>query len=345
MTANPIAHALRRLENSDSLRALENRLAEQSAFNLFDAVGVARQELRHSDFLAFLLRPNEAHGLGDTFLRWFLETALAQSAAPPLALATLHQWDLRDAHVGRESQNIDLFITSATNGLAVVVENKIDTGEHSDQLTRYRDNAISHGYSGPNKALLCIYLTPRGDAPSHADYLPLSYQSICSHLETLCKTGAFDHAASPDVVMVVRHYTRMLRNQSIVSDPEIAELCRKMYEQHKEAIDKIIDLKDSFLGAGGRTYGRKTREEQQLKAEELIIKYFQSLPEGERVERQRIMQEVLAENIVGQPAINNALEHLSTYGDPPRLNKERVRGKGGNPPFVFWLSTENTCTD
>ena len=234
-----IADALRRLSQSDTLRDLEARLAAQNAFNLFDAIGVANQELRHSDFLAFLLRPNEAHGLGDAFLKWFLQTALSQSPAPLLPAATLANWDLSDARVVREWQKVDLFITSPQNHLAVVVENKIFTGEHSDQLTRYMETAKAHGHGGPGKILLGAFLTPHGGKASHADYLPIGYEAVCAHLETLCKTGAFSRAASPDVETIVRHYSRM-RRKKILGDPEITKICRDLYKEHQAAFDRIF---------------------------------------------------------------------------------------------------------
>ncbi len=43
------------------LQRLEFLLDE---FNIFEAIGAVRMELRHSDFLAFLLDPNQSHGLG-----------------------------------------------------------------------------------------------------------------------------------------------------------------------------------------------------------------------------------------------------------------------------------------
>ncbi|HAH57521.1 MAG TPA: hypothetical protein DCL86_05190, partial [Bacteroidales bacterium] len=49
----------------------EHELGEK--FNIFEAVGMARQEIRHSRFLAFLLNPLAPHGLGEYFLRNFLD--------------------------------------------------------------------------------------------------------------------------------------------------------------------------------------------------------------------------------------------------------------------------------
>jgi LysR family transcriptional regulator, glycine cleavage system transcriptional activator len=47
-----------------------------SRLNIFEATGIHRQEIRHSNFLAFLLRPQESHGLGDAFLKRLLQKAL-----------------------------------------------------------------------------------------------------------------------------------------------------------------------------------------------------------------------------------------------------------------------------
>ena len=55
-------------EDSDFLR-LDRDLRK---FNIFDAIGIERQELRHSDFLAFLLNPYRDHGLGGTFIEILL---------------------------------------------------------------------------------------------------------------------------------------------------------------------------------------------------------------------------------------------------------------------------------
>ena len=57
------------VENAD-LEALEGFLEQ---FNIFEAVGVVRQELRHSDFLAFLLDPRQNHRLDDAFVQRLLQ--------------------------------------------------------------------------------------------------------------------------------------------------------------------------------------------------------------------------------------------------------------------------------
>ena len=52
------------------LEHIENLL---DRFNVFEAIGFIGQELMHSRLLAFLLDPNESHGLGTSFLEGFLQ--------------------------------------------------------------------------------------------------------------------------------------------------------------------------------------------------------------------------------------------------------------------------------
>jgi hypothetical protein len=61
-----------------------------------------------------------------------------------------------------------------TNRLAIVVENEILLGEHSDQVVRY-----------PAFDPLCIFLTPSGDMPSHSGYVPGYYGVVYGKAEAI----------------------------------------------------------------------------------------------------------------------------------------------------------------
>ncbi len=86
------------VENAD-LETLEGLLEQ---FNIFETLGVIRQELRHSDFLAFLLDPRHNHRLGDAFVQRFLQKILIDTRhlAPPLSPVHLDSWDLGRLTVG-----------------------------------------------------------------------------------------------------------------------------------------------------------------------------------------------------------------------------------------------------
>ncbi|WP_008316520.1 PD-(D/E)XK nuclease family protein [Leptolyngbya sp. PCC 6406] len=51
---------------------LEELEAKIFRFNIFEAVGMVRQEIKHSNFIQFLLNPAEKHQLDDLFLKELL---------------------------------------------------------------------------------------------------------------------------------------------------------------------------------------------------------------------------------------------------------------------------------
>ena len=105
-------------------------------FNIFEAIGAVRQELRHSDFLAFLLNPQENHGLAKVFLKRLLQKILVEprDIIVPITPIDLDVWSLDQMLVLRERQNIDILLLDEAHKLATIIENKINISEHSNQL-------------------------------------------------------------------------------------------------------------------------------------------------------------------------------------------------------------------
>ncbi|TAK20810.1 MAG: hypothetical protein EPO26_17495 [Chloroflexota bacterium] len=205
-------------------------------FNLFESLGVVRQELRHSDFLRFLLDPNELHGVGDRFLKRFLQSALSETNRPDeWSALQVELWDLRDAAVAREWHSIDVLVTSERERVAIILENKIASSQHSDQLRRYV-TTVEERYRGWK--ILGLYLTPDGREPSNERFIAVGYDSLNDAVERVLEgTGV---ALQPDVRVAISHYVQMLRRH-IVTDSEIATLCRKIYHQHRHALDLLFE--------------------------------------------------------------------------------------------------------
>jgi hypothetical protein len=227
------------VDNRD-LERLESLLSQ---FNVFEAVGVVRQELRHSDFLAFMLDARQTHGLGDVFMRRLLQGAVQRGTATSSSISAidLDVWDLTGAEVRREWHNIDILITDAANQLAVIIENKVDASEHSGQLNRYR-KMIAHEH--PGFRVLALFLTPDGEDPTDDAYIPIDYGLVCDVVERLRESRG--PSLDPDIRTLMAHYTQMLRRH-IVADSEIAELCRRIYQKHQRALDLIYEHRPDRL--------------------------------------------------------------------------------------------------
>lgn len=226
------------VDNPD-LERLEGLLDQ---FNIFEAVGVVRQELRHSDFLAFLLNPQQPHGLGDVFLKSLLQKVLqgARGADLPINLIDLDVWSLEETTVQREWRNIDILLLNEEKKLAVIIENKVGASEHSEQLDRYHQT-VEQNY--PGYSIIGVFLTPEGESPSDARFLTVSYCTVADLVESLVTRR--ESILGSDIKTVMTHYAQMLRRH-IVSESEIAELCRKIYRKHQRALDLVFEHRPSY---------------------------------------------------------------------------------------------------
>ncbi len=240
MTIPPTERALLEslIVDNEDLEKLELKLAQ---FNIFEAIGVVRQELRHSNFLAFLLNPSENHRLDDIFLKRFLKRVLLEEYEPTdekytkVSPVDIDIADFTDADVRREWQNIDLLIHSPRNKLVCAIENKIDAGESMDQLIKYQ-NTVEQEFKDCQAIL--IYLTPEGDPPSKKNWRIYNYSKIAEIIDSICIS--YKSTIGIDVYTLMTHYSTLIRRH-IVSDSEVAELCRKIYTKHKPALDLIFE--------------------------------------------------------------------------------------------------------
>jgi len=223
---------------NDDLERLESQLAE---FNLFEAVGAVRQELRHSDFLGFLLNPAGNHGLGDRFLKRFLERVLFGAPVQPISPVEIDVSDLQDAEVRREWRGIDILVVNESARLVCVIENKVDASESEGQLTRYRETAQEEF---PTSRQLFAFLTPDGRESSESAYIPVSYSDVAEIVDAIHEM--YGSTLGHDVVTIMKHYTTMLRRH-IVADSEVADLCRRIYRKHQQALDLIFEHRPDAL--------------------------------------------------------------------------------------------------
>ena len=230
--------ALKALQADVSKLEQVERLLDR--YNVFEAIGFVGQEVMHSRFLAFLLDPQRNHGLGTSFLEGFLRmvSKSAEGASLP-SFDITDSWNLDSTRVRTEvytgDGRIDILLVNEAGKWVMIIENKVWTTEHHDQLDRYyRFVKKNH----PGWRVQGLYLTPSGSAPSHRMYVPFSYRAVCEMMDGVLEDRG--PSFSPDVRMSIRHYVQMLR-RNIVGDPEIARLCQQIYQKHKRAFDLIIE--------------------------------------------------------------------------------------------------------
>lgn len=217
------------------IECLESLSKWSEKFNLFDVLKISRTEIRHSNMLAWLLSPDENHGLGDRILKGFVQYAIKNFSNDKDVFSTLLM-DFHDFTVQREWHNIDLIAISEEARFVLCIENKIDSGEHDNQLQRYR-GIVEKTY--PSYKKIYIFLSPNGIASSEPDYwCPMPYQEVLKILEINMNKSDL----STDIKIFIQNYIEIIR-RDILEDEELAKICREIYRKHQKALDLIFENK------------------------------------------------------------------------------------------------------
>jgi len=221
--------------DNPELEKLEDLLSE---FNIFEALGIERQELRHSNFFAWLMDPKGNHGLGDYFLSQFIKM-LARISDDERINALLFDMEISEGlvetEIFREWNNIDIFIINKALGFTITVENKFLTKEHSDQLRRYKE-MVETSYPGLRN--IFVYLTPDQKEPEgDKSYIPVGYVYIVDIIEHVLT--AKSSVLNDDVKVLLNHYITFIRRY--LMGGEVERLCVDIYKKHKKALDLIFE--------------------------------------------------------------------------------------------------------
>ena len=215
---------------NDDLLTLESRIGR---FNIFDALRITNVEIRHSNFLAFLLDPAESHGQGQLFLKAILMDLLTKAPleSRPLSPIALDGADLRGVEIKREWKHTDIVIKCKEPQIVVVIENKIGAKEGQDQLSRYRASMEKH-YPGA----LYVYLTRDSDEPSDDAWMPYSYEHVHGVLDRVRKM--YGKAIGDEVLVFLDHYLNLIGTR-FMDNEELDKLCQRIYKTHRQALDLI----------------------------------------------------------------------------------------------------------
>lgn len=205
--------------------------------NIFRALGIERHEIWHSNFFAYLLNPKENHGLGDIILRKFLRDVFGDERAKERTVFDADLLSLQDAGIQREWKNIDILIELPSD--VVVIENKVDSTDHSNQLKRYQSLAIEEF---PSKKKHFVYLTPTGSDPSIAEdrdvYVNYSYEQVAKIIENIL--SVYDSAITHRIKQYLTDYLTIVKQELLMND-KLNDLAVKLYRAHPKAFDFIFE--------------------------------------------------------------------------------------------------------
>lgn len=182
-------------------------------FNLFRILDVEQKEVStHSAFLAHLLTPSEGHAQGHFFLHHFL-LKLEELKYTPKHLASFYD----DWTVSKElpflGGRLDIVLQSVNASAIIIIENKVGTEDHANQLSDYYDWLNEPHRRRSFKTRLLLYLTPNGDLATNAReniYKPFSYSKDITQWLESCLSK--DKVKPSRVKESIKTYVQTIKN-------------------------------------------------------------------------------------------------------------------------------------
>ena len=222
---------------------IEKLSLELNSPNFFSILNITDREIRHSNFLAWLLSPKESHNLSTIFLKWFLKEIFSDERIIWANEFSIESMDLHNVEVFREWQNIDILIKHPK--FVIAIENKINSKEHSSQLERYF-RKVNDSYPDIEKAF--IFLTIDGIEPESdqdtLNYISIDYGLVRTITEIIL--SVYKDSLSNRVKYYIEDYLLVL-NRYIMKEHESVKLAQELYKNHRVAIDFIIENKPDRL--------------------------------------------------------------------------------------------------
>lgn len=215
------------------IQCLDELLPWTGKFNIFDVLKISKTEIRHSNMLGWLLDPNENHGFGDAFVKAIFQRIVENDTLGKYDVFQVLLSDMYSFSVLREWKNIDILLVSNEEKIILAIENKVRSHEHSNQLNRYR-TILEHEY--PDYSRFYVYLTPDGEEPSDTvNWDVLTYTDVVEVLEDLVNQVQ----VQKDISGMINNYIEVIR-RDIVEDQKLIEVCNKIYNKHRKALDLIF---------------------------------------------------------------------------------------------------------
>ena len=130
---------VRGLIDDPRFQAYHRELLKPREFNTFDVLQYADYEIRHSNVLAWLLRPGDTHGIGARFLKWFVDQIDKRLPAANADRLPAIGFEASNVAVWRERDHVDITVLLKVERCLIAIENKVGPAstDHVQQALGY----------------------------------------------------------------------------------------------------------------------------------------------------------------------------------------------------------------
>ena len=231
-----------KLEQDSKFKKLCKMLEGDNLLSFFE---IEKQETKHSRALAKLFNPSDYYWEGQ-----FIEY-LVTKAELGIIINDYSSFEVQTEYFIPANNNmpqgyIDILLYSESESVVIVIENKIDSGEHSNQLQRYYDWIEKNDPKFKSYKTKCyIFLTKTGKAASHKNWKSFSYKQIIDMLEEIVPTLS---SCSVEMKSILNQYKQFIR-RNIAMDKKLENLYLELVKNYPNAVRGLVGYISSKIYA------------------------------------------------------------------------------------------------
>lgn len=215
-----------------------------SHYNIFKSLRIETKEIRHSAFLADLLNPNGFHGLGNRFLKLFLDKIGFKDFSTDNAIVRIEE-------TTTQNKRFDISIVSNDDSFKIIIENKIRANDSKNQIKYYLDQLKKCC----KKDYKLVYLTLYGEQPQNSELtdedfkyvICLSYKNDI--IEILKTISTIENNLPFPIIELIREYIltiKELTNQGVdsIMSTRLEELLLK--DENMITVEELYRAKEEL---------------------------------------------------------------------------------------------------
>lgn len=316
---------LRKLIDDPRFRAYHRDLVEPREFNTFDVLRYADYEIRHSNVLAWLLRPGDTHGIGPLFLKWFVNHVNRQlEKTADMERLPETSFEAENVEVWRERDYVDITIFFKKEKCLIAVENKTESAHshHLDQVLGYEGKLRGEHETHTVRSVL-LSASPDGSV-KFPRIAHVGWDSVGKAIGSLLTAEEFP---APSVQAFIRQYVDMVDRWFRPG----GEGFRALLDDHRAILKEMRRV----LEKDGDDGVRGMMSEDRTEYRDSLIKLVRESRHDPKELRAAVANYLKGRN-VGPSRSHNPSRTIYWLGWRERNLDDAVQRMGGQPDSLGW---------
>lgn len=219
-------------------------------FNPFDVLRYSDYEIRHSNVLAWLLQPDETHGIGGAFIRDFTtalnDEARRQNMAPVPVPSSFEADNIR---VERELHHVDITLFFENERTVVAIENKTaeTAPEHAEQVRGYEET-LRETYKRKYGEIRSVLLTTSPEPGASGDgFIHMSWTRIQDIVNAIRERERFQSEEGERVRAFLGQYLEIVGRLTAQPETE-ANYFGTLLQDYGQVLNELLTKREEDVG-------------------------------------------------------------------------------------------------